>query len=82
MSIAGIPRIQRSALALTVSLALITANFAASATEPAARPISQPVPEEAHAASDNISVTESGAVASIAESEVVIPITEKDHVRR
>jgi membrane-bound lytic murein transglycosylase D len=78
MSIAGSPRIQRSALALTVSLALITANFAASATEPAARPISQPMPEEAHAASDNISVTESGAVASIAESEVVIPITEKD----
>lgn len=78
MLIAGSMRIQRSALILAVSMALITANFTVSATEPAVQPISQPIPEEALATFDNIPVTDSEAIASIAESEVVISITEKD----
>jgi len=71
-------RLQRSALALTVSLALITANFTASATEPAARPVSQPVPEEARETSDNISATESEAVVPVMENAAVKAVTEKD----
>jgi membrane-bound lytic murein transglycosylase D len=77
MSVAGIPQIQWSARALIACLVLIAANFTASATE-LARPISQPTPGEARTASDIIPVMESEAVASIAESEMVIPVTKRD----
>ena len=78
MSITRSMRLQRSALALTVTLALITTDFIASAAEPAARPVSRTVPEETRETSGNISVTESDVVMPVMENTEIKTVMEKN----
>ena len=78
MSIVGSMRLQRSALALMVTLTLITVGFTASAAEPAARSVSRTMPDETRETSGNISVMEGNGVMPVMENSEITTVIEKD----